>query len=91
MSGDYETVLELAATAARIKVAHARFASAALAIYEFLPPMRTRSANRSWPALATRVDGATPQSERYARTHACISTSRLSTHRYNVRGDVPGR
>jgi hypothetical protein len=72
MSGDYEAVLELAATAARIKVAHAAMAAVDPTIYEFFHPWgRPTQTHRGHPRYQGR--GETTQSGRYARTQCFLT------------------
>ena len=66
MSGDNEAVLELAVTAARIKVAHAAMAAADPTPYEFSTHVDDQRKQIVASLAATGVGGRPPQSERYA-------------------------
>jgi hypothetical protein len=82
MSADYEAVLKLAATAAGIKVAHAAMAAADPTIFEFSTQVEAQH-KQIVASLATRVDGVTIQSERYARTQ-CLMTGARMIYRWST-------
>jgi hypothetical protein len=70
ISGDYETLMAMAATAAGIKVAHA----AMTAVEPMSSPTHVDAERKQIVVtLAIRVEGSTTHSERYARTQCLVT------------------
>jgi hypothetical protein len=80
MSGDYEAVLEQAATTDRIKVAHAAMALEDPTTYKFSTHVDSQQ-KQIVASLATKAEGATTES--YVRTQ-CLVPGVIST------GSSPG-